>query len=78
MTESFSGVKTENRKKPMSNYRILSEDGCEVDVCVLLIFFGELWQAALDRLNHRADGHLLTIRHQGHALRIYRRVKTSQ
>ena len=51
----------------------LDEDGREVDLCVLLTFFGEVWQATLDRLNHRVDGHLLTIRHQGNILRIYRR-----
>ena len=61
----------------MSNYKVLSEDGNEVDTCVLFNFFGDVWQAALDRLNHRVDGHLLTIRHKGSTLKIYRRSKNN-
>ena len=61
----------------MCNYKVLSEDDREVDLCVLLTFFGEVWQATLDRLNHRVDGHLLTIRHKGSVLKIYRRSQSS-
>lgn len=44
-------------------------------VNILILYYGELWQTALDRLNYRFDGHMFTIRHEGTKYTVYRKIK---
>lgn len=39
---------------------------------ILHLFFGALWEKALDRLNQYADGFITSLRYQGQVYRIYR------
>ena len=57
----------------MARYEIKNEFGMEVCTGILRLFYGNLWEAALDRLNHRQDGYLRSLYHQDHEYRVYRR-----
>ncbi len=57
-----------------SKYEIKDEDDMNVALDVLTLYYGNLWESALDRLGHQCDGHLLTIQHEGQRLKIYRKI----
>ncbi len=53
-------------------YFVKNEKDKNIGINILELYFGNLWQFTLDRLDHHIDGYLLTIHHQGHKYRIYR------
>jgi hypothetical protein len=61
----------------LEKYEIMNEKGRQVGRDILIRFYGRVWESALDRLCHRSDGHLLTIRYQGENFRVYRRTTPS-
>jgi len=63
-----------NRRIPGSQfpYEVKNEKNRHVGTSILLLYFGDLWKFALDKLNSQVDGFLMTIRYEGHEFRIYR------
>jgi hypothetical protein len=55
-----------------STYRVTNDDEKNISIGILLLFYGNLWEFALDRVDHQLDGYLFTIQHNGHAFKIYR------
>ncbi|MDY6903995.1 MAG: hypothetical protein SWH61_04840 [Thermodesulfobacteriota bacterium] len=60
----------------MHYYEIINEDGGNEGTEILAMFYGNLWESALDRLNHGCDGMLLTLSLDGRKYFIYRRMKS--
>ena len=58
----------------MKNYEIRNEENIIVGFDLLFMFYGNLWESILDRLDHQYDGHVSTIQHEGHKYRIYRKI----
>jgi hypothetical protein len=58
-------------------YEVRSESGNNLGIQLLVFYFGELWISAMNRLNHKIDGHLFDIRHQGACYAVYRNLETN-
>ncbi len=56
----------------MNEYEVRNEMNQNLGNDILMMFYGNLWKSALDRISHRSDGHLFTICHNGEKLKIYR------
>jgi hypothetical protein len=56
-------------------YDVKTEKGSSVGINLLYSYYGELWVSAMNRLNHKIDGHLFDIRHVGIPYGVYRKVK---
>jgi len=56
-------------------YEVKCEKGKNVGIKILTLYFGELWQSALDRLSYRFDGHMFCIRHEGATYSVYRKLE---
>ena len=54
-------------------YEVINEDGETEDTALLFMFYGSIWESALDRLNHDCEGRLLTLSLHGRKYYIYRR-----
>ena len=61
----------------MSRYEVKNEYGMEVCSGVLRLFFGNLWESTLDRMDHQMDGYLRSLHHKGLEYRVYRRTDVS-
>ncbi len=61
-----------------SSYEIMTEEGKEADMTLLVMHFGILCQSALDRLNHNADGFIIAIQHMGQKFRVFRKVQSEK
>ncbi len=59
------------RYQEHSTYRVTNDDE-NVGIRILLLFYGNLWEFALARVDHQLDGYLFTIQHNGHTFKIYR------
>jgi hypothetical protein len=70
-----AGENTDSESGTHAAYEVMSETGKNVGVNILLLYYGELWQTALDRLNYRFDGHMFTINHEGKKYTVYRKIK---
>ncbi len=53
-------------------YDVKTETGNYIGIKILLEYFGNLWQIALDRIDHKIDGHLMTIHFHGQKYYVYR------
>lgn len=58
----------------MESYEVMDENGQEMGVDILLRYFGNLWESAMDRLAHQCDGHLFTLNDDGRNVKIYRKL----
>jgi len=56
-------------------YDVKTEKGSSVGINLLYSYYGELWISAMNRLNHKLDGHLFDIKHGGVPYGVYRKVK---
>ena len=56
----------------MVEYAIKNENGLNVDINILENYYGNLWRAVLNRLNHEHDGYLVTIYDREFKLHVYR------
>ncbi len=56
------------------DYEVKNETGECLGISILVLYYGQLWETALDRLNHKIDGHLFTICHQGIRFGVYRKL----
>ena len=54
-------------------YEIKNENGDTESTDILAMFYGPVWESALDRLHHECDGKLLTLSLEGHKYFVYRR-----
>ena len=57
-------------------YEVRNESGKDVGIRLLVFYYGELWASAMNRLNHKIDGHLFNIRHKGACFAVYRNLET--
>ena len=55
-------------------YEVKSETGKNVGVKILILYYGDLWQSALDRLSYRFDGHMFILYHEGKKYSVYRKL----
>ncbi len=68
-----SGNDTVSKTSP--EYEVKDVKDQKVSLNILAIHYGNLWEFALDRLDHQFDGFLLAFWHQGQRFRIYRKQK---
>ncbi len=54
-------------------YEIKNEEGHTESTDILAMFYGPVWQSALDRIQHKCDGTLLTLSLEGRKYFVYRR-----
>lgn len=54
-------------------YEIKNEDGENESTDILAMFYGPVWESALNRLHHNCDGKLLTLSVDGRKYIVYRR-----
>lgn len=59
-----------------TEYTVRDEKNQDVGINLLILYYGALWTKALDRLHHKIDGHLFSLRHQGQRYDVYRKVET--
>lgn len=59
-------------------YDVRRENGTSLGINLLAIYYGELWQVAMSRLDHKIDGHLFDIMHEGKCYRVYRKIQPEQ
>lgn len=57
----------------MNRYTVRNEIGMEVCTGILQMFFGNLWESAMDRLEQRVDGYIRSLHFHGQEYRVYRR-----
>lgn len=56
-------------------YDVRMVNGTSLGINLLSIYYGELWQLAMNRLDHKIDGHLFDIRHEGRCYRVFRKLQ---
>jgi len=61
-----------------NDYEVRNKSGINIGIQLLIFYFGELWTSAMSRLNHKIDGHLFDIRHQGSCFAVYRNLEMYQ
>ncbi len=54
-------------------YEVKNEENRSVGIDILYLFYGNLWQLAMDNLKHQVDGYVSTIQHNGQKFRVYRK-----
>jgi len=62
----------------MSRYKVKNGRGMEVCTGILQLFFGNLWESDLDRLNHQFDGYLRSLYYKGQEYCVYRTIDASE
>ncbi len=55
-----------------TDYEVKDKTGESMGISILFLYYGQLWESALNRLYHKIDGHLFTIMHQGTSYGVYR------
>ena len=60
------------------SYDVRMENGTSLGINLLAIYYGELWQMAISRLDHKIDGHLFDIMHEGRCYRVFRKLQPEQ
>jgi hypothetical protein len=55
------------------DYSVIDPGGRDVGIGLLSIYYGDLWEKVLDRLDHKIDGHLFAISHNSVKFNIYRK-----
>lgn len=74
--ETTTSIATEYRCHDA--YDVKNEDGESIGIGLLCLYYGELWESALDRLIHKIDGHMFTITYEGLCYNVYRKVDEKQ
>ncbi len=69
-----NGFCNENVSDHHSAYEVKNENGNSIGIDILVQYFGNLWESALDRLNHQLDGFLVEIHHQGRKFMVFRKM----
>ncbi len=62
----------------MNKYSVKNERGMEVCTGILQLFFGNLWESDLDRLNSQFDGYLRSLYYMGQEYSVYRVVNAHE
>ncbi len=62
----------------MNRYEIRDEEDKDIGLDILSLYYGNLWESAMDRLDHQWNGQLHTIQHDGQALRVFRKIENKQ
>ncbi len=61
-----------------SIYKVKNEEGETVGIDILILFYGNLWEFALNRLDHKIDGYLFAIQYESQKFSVYRKLKTKK
>jgi len=56
-------------------YEVTNKLGDNVGINILLLYYGNLWESAMRRLEHKMDGYIFTIQHMGNSFKVYRKTK---
>jgi hypothetical protein len=56
-------------------YEVLNQHGENVGINILLLYYGRLWELAIDRIDHKMDGYMFEIQHMGEHYKIYRKIE---
>ncbi len=57
-----------------SDYEVINETDEIVGIDILIVFYGNLWELALSRIDHQSDGYLYSILYEGRKFQIYRKI----
>ncbi len=72
--QQATAISIETDYKFHDEYDVKNENGDSVGVGILNLYYGDLWESALDRLIHKIDGHLFSIMYEGVCYSVYRNV----
>lgn len=67
-------VSIETEYRFHDEYDVKNENGDSIGVAILKLYYGDLWESAMDRLIHKIDGHLFSISYEGACYNVYRNV----
>jgi len=56
-------------------YEVLNQHGENMGINILLLYYGRLWELAIDRIDHKMDGYMFEIQHMGEPYKIYRKIE---
>ena len=56
-------------------YEVTNQDGDNVGVSILILYYGRLWELAIRSLDHKMDGYMFTIQHMNKRFKVYRKVE---
>ena len=68
----------ETEKEHMNGYFVRNPAGLEVCKGILQMFYGNLWETTLDRMDTRFDGYVQSLYFAGEEYRVYRRKHTEE
>lgn len=60
----------------MGRYQVTNKAGMEVCTGILQLFYGDLWESTMDRIEHRFDGYVRSLFFRGSEYRVYRLIGT--
>ena len=63
---------------PHPAYEVKDKKGKVVDVDILILFYGSLWESALNRIEHQVDGYVHSIQHNCECFKIYRKLESQE
>ncbi len=80
MMNNFCKVKINapERSEIDSAYEVKDAKGGTVGIDILILFYGNLWQRALDRIEHQVDGYIHAIQRGDEQFRIYRKLNIEE
>ncbi len=58
----------------MSKYEVKDEKGINIDIDLVILRYGNLWESTFDRLDEKHDGYIFTFYHKGQKHHIYRKI----
>ena len=61
-----------------SEYAVKNEDGEEIGVDILILYYGEVWKPTLDRITSKIDGYLLSVTMNGYRFNVFRKLKSDE
>jgi len=63
---------------PHPLYEVKDKKGKVVGVDILILFYGNLWESTLNRIEHQVDGYIHTIQHNCERFKIYRKLEPKE
>jgi hypothetical protein len=63
---------------PHPLYEVKDKKGKVVGVDILILFYGNLWERVLNRIEHQVDGYIHTIKHNCECFKIYRKLESTK
>ena len=63
---------------PHPVYEVKDKKGKVVGVDILILFYGNLWESTLNRIEHQVDGYIHSIQYNCECFRIYRKLESKE